>query len=260
MKTNIFNFNRTGLLFQRYFMERSYSELMYWGIIIVIFMFLRNSVPAMTGLILVAGIFYATQYIREIHHPNNGIAYFMIPATQLEKLTVGIVITTLYFFAMMVISYVIGNMAGFNFMYYTTKHVSFIRQMFGTGGYDTIYWFLFTPSSVKMGNFPSGTYQEWSYIIVDAIMRIFILCQSIFFLGGVSFKNNHIFKTTLVVITVLLSLYLLLYVETKLIIGDLRIDTSILKLRYKNILEISNLTLIPFFWIVSYFRLTEKQV
>jgi hypothetical protein len=82
MKTNYFDFRRIGLLFQRYFTERLNTELIYWSIMVIAFMLVRNNIPLMIMLIMFAGIFYAARFFREIHSPAGSIAYFMIPATQ----------------------------------------------------------------------------------------------------------------------------------------------------------------------------------
>ena len=112
MKTNIFNFRRMGLLFQRYFVERFRSEVIYWGIMAIVFIFIRNNIQTMSTLMIIAGAFFAARFFHKIHHPSDSIAYFMIPATQLEKISVAVVMTSFYYFAMMMISYILGNLTG----------------------------------------------------------------------------------------------------------------------------------------------------
>ena len=68
MKSNLFHLKRVGLLFQRYMIERFRAELIYWGIMAIVFMLIRNHVSTMTSLILIAGIFYAARFFKEIHH------------------------------------------------------------------------------------------------------------------------------------------------------------------------------------------------
>jgi len=274
MKTNIFNLRRVGLLFQRYFIERSRSELIYWGIMAIVFMFFRNNIPGMFGIILVAGIFYAARFSKEIHHSANGIAYFMIPATQLEKLTVGIVMTTLYYFVMMMIVYVIGNLAGtflqntLNIITYTQHH-----QDLGIGiGHSSLQWKLFE----EPGLFPKAMFDIIKSDIentrnVSWFFPVFLVSQSLFLLGSIYFKRNQVFKTFFAIFLLFIFLLIVCSIEARLFFGDYKIvvDTANtdqfkdweLWLKVFAIPAKIFYYLLPlYFWVVSYFRLTEKQV
>ena len=261
MKTNIFSFNRIGLMFQRYFTERFHTELIYWGIMIIAFMFIRNNIPAMCTLIFIAGIFYAARFFKEIHSPSNGVAYFMIPATQLEKLIVGIIMTTFYYFAMMIITYVIGNLLG-TALYNFIINFDFLKQFlpfFIDRGYSPLRWKMFEVIS----GFPV-TFGANSITYVALWFLLFILIQSIYLLGGLYFKRNQPFVTTfsIVAFLILQSTYTSLLIKL-CVIGNITDDiiniTSIDKIS-EYVLYGSYYLLIPFFWIVSYFRLTEKQI
>ena len=262
MKTNLFNFKRVGLLFQRYFIERFRSELIYWGIMTIVFMFLRNNIPAMFGLIIVAGIFYAARFFKEIHHSGNGVAYFMIPATQLEKLTVAIVMTTFYYFAMMMIVYVIGNLAG-TFLSNALACITFIQNDLNMFHHPPpLQWKLFeeiNPSFFVMHNSTENIRHSVSFFI------IFLMSQSLFLLGGIYFKKNQTFKTFSVIFIIQLLLGILVFIEAKLILGDSirNIPDTAIKWNLNSvgtIVQIFYVLLSLFFWVVSYFRLTEKQV
>jgi len=255
MKTNIFNLRRVGLLFQRYFIERSRSELIYWGIMAIVFMFFRNNIPGMFGIILVAGIFYAARFSKEIHHSANGIAYFMIPATQLEKLTVGIVMTTLYYFVMMMIVYVVGNLTG-TFLNNILASMDFLPNAFFH--HSSLQWKLFEeaapmfPESSSLGN-------SW-------IVFIFLVYQSIFLFGGIYFKKNQTFITLLAIILFYILLLIFIQIEIVVILGgfdNFMPHGKDMVLWSKAVLNTAKIiySLLPlFFWVVSYFRLTEKQV
>jgi len=257
MKTSIFNFERTGLLFKRYFTERINTELIYWGIMVIVFMFIRNFTPAIATVVIVAGAFYAARFFREIHSPGNGIAYFMTPATQLEKLTVGIVMTSLYYLFMMIIAYIIGNLAG-TFLCNLLAEIDFFKfsDLFS---HSPLRWVVFEGMAfeiVSVGN----------HYYLLSFLKMFFVIQSTFLLGSIYFKNNQAFKTFLTVCLFHLFIVLLLMIEIKLIIINPGIQQfgNEVKLSmsdaFNDALQIFYILLVPFFWTVSYFRLTEKQV
>jgi len=257
MKTSIFNLRRVGLLFQRYFIERFLSELIYWGIMAIVFMFLRNNIPAMFGLILVAGIFYAARFSKEIHHSGNGVAYFMIPATQLEKLTVSIVMTSLYYFAMMMVVYVIGNLTG-TFLNNMLASMDFFPNFLFH--HSSLQWKLFEEATPK---FPEVLELGNMHLIVFFIIS-FLVNQSLFLFGGIYFNKNQALKTFLAIILFYIFLVILIRFEVKLMIEDIvhpgSEDVKSWSRAVVHTVKFFQFLLIPFFWVVSYFRLTEKQV
>jgi len=263
MKTTVFNINRIGLLFHRYFIVRFNSEVIYWSIMAIVFMFIRNVTPLMVGLILFAGAFYAGRFFREIHSRSNGVAYFMIPATQLEKLVVSIVMTTFYYFAMMMITYVIGNLLGTFF-----NNILASVNLMGLNIFHHIplQWNLFDSVSFS-GSFNivsiSTPIQTINYNYLAKTFRDFILAQSVFLLGSVYFKNNQTLKTFLSIVIIYILLLILLLIEVKLFgISNMNIAGSVYEWgkTIGSILRYSLYLLPLFFWVVSYFRLTEKQV
>jgi len=257
MKTNIFNLRRVGLLFQRYFIERSRSELIYWGLMAIVFMFMRNSIPGMFGFILIAGVLYASRFFKEIHHSGNGLAYFMIPATQLEKLTVSIVITTFYYFAMMIIAYVIGNLAG-TFLNNMLASMDYLPN--GLFHHSSLQWKLFEETGVSVFSKKFGI-EKMLYIV--SIFRSFIFFQPLFLFGGIYFKKNQAFKTFAATILFYIFLAIIIQVEAKLIFGDALPTGENVEHWFWTFVNTVKIffTLLPlFFWVVSYFRLTEKQV
>jgi len=272
MKTDIFNFNRLGLLFQRHFAERLQSELVYWSIMVAAFMFIRNVAPLMTALILIAGIFYTSRFFREIHSPKNGAAFFMIPATQLEKLTAGIVMTTFYYFAMMLIAYIIGNLLG-TFLNNILATVLVDMHWFS---HSSVQWKLF---EIKEFNFLTGFYDydvKHSFFLTSIfiIFMQFLFIQPICLLGSIYFRRNQAFVTTLSVIIsflVIFAVFTLVLYLTRMIFGTLEIvvenyhyEATWLDDLFTKIFKYTAYTFLylipPFLLVVSYFRLTEKEV
>jgi hypothetical protein len=256
MKTNVFDLRRIGLLFQRYFIERSRSELIYWGIMAIVFMFLRNNIPPMFMLIFIAGIFYAARFFKEIHHSGNGVAYFMIPATQLEKLTVGIVMTSFFYFAMMMITYIIGNLAG-TFLNNMLASIDFFPT--ALFGHSSVQWVLFEELIPKFPEgFPGGNIHGSVWLFITLLFH-----QSIFLLGGIYFKKNQAFKTFASMIIINILLAILISIEVKLILDVTALNTKDFEnwgSLFAHVAKIFYAVLPLFFWVVSYFRLTEKQV
>ena len=261
METNIFNFNRLGLLFQRYFTERFRTELIYWIIMVIVFMFIRNSVPAMFGLILIAGVVYAARFFKEIHSPGNGVAYFMIPATQLEKLTVGIVMTSFYYFAMMMIAYIAGNLLG-TFFNNTLASMD-INVLFGFSPFHNslLQWKLF---DITVEPWMNENWDGDKSLLCLHLFELFLIGQSIYLLGSIYFKRNHFFVTLLATNIIQTLLFILFVVELILVFGSATIQPNhqiyVLGVTLGSILRYIFWALPPFFWVVSYFRLTEKQV
>jgi len=257
MKTNLFSSNRIGLLFQRYFAERFQTELIYWSIMVIVFMFIRNNTPVMAGLILIAGVFYAARFFREIHYSGNGIAYFMIPASQLEKVTVGVVMTSFYYFAMMIIAYVIGNLLGtFLNNIIASMNISIIG--INVFHHSFLQWKLFGISIE-----PWFTEKEHTNFLLY-LFELFLVGQSIYMLGSIYFKRNQFFATFLTVIVTQLFLFILFLIELKLFLGvysiNFEINATDLGRMLSHIFKIGVWLLPPFLWVVSYFRLTEKQI
>ena len=253
MKTSIFNFGRVGLLFQRYFIERFRSELIYWGIMAMVFMLIRNNMQMMIFLIVVAGVFYAARFFKEVHHSTNGIAYLMIPATQLEKLTVAIVMTSFYYFAMMILVYAVGNLTG-TFLFNMLASLDFLPN--GLFHHSSLQWKLFDEVPT---NIPFAIYGKNTLMIVSLFSQ-FLLIQSVFLLGSLYFVKNQAVKTFSCFFLVGLFLAILAIVEVKLIFGDFPTGTNLNFSPSPVITNILHIFYILFFWIVSYFRLTEKQV
>jgi hypothetical protein len=283
MNTN-FKFNRIGLLIQRHFTGQFNSELLYWIIVAIIFMFVRNHLPLITTVICTGGLFYASRFFREIHSTANGISYFMIPATQLEKITVSVLLTSIYYFIMMLIAYIIGNIAG-TFLCNLLANIDFLPFFHHT----SLNWRLFE-TTLNGGNFHFSIGEsaislgsENRYIAIWSTFIVFFAIQAMFILGGIWYKKNQT-SSTIFALTVFSFIFIALYFFEYKFIIDEAIKKSFINsysisensghvefpankehfLCMKNIVEtvidVFSYLLIPFLWVVSYFRLTEKQV
>jgi len=269
MKTDILNFNRLGLMFRRYFAERSRFELIQWITMIIVFMFLRNNVTGISISIVVSGVIYASSFYKEIHSPGSGVAYFMIPASQLEKTILGVVITSFYYFVMILVAYIVGNLLG-------TLFFNMLASLNGAIGLDlfhhsSLQWSLFSVSFAEPGwvnvnvNGSSNFFENATTNYLLRIFHLFLIGQSIYMLGSIYFKHIRFFATFLATIVIGLILLIVFATEARLLFGNFNAIPNY-SLNYDfshtvgSILKNALWLLPPFLWVVSYFRLTEKQV
>ena len=249
-----FSFNRLVLLLKRYFIENKQRELTYWGILILIFSILHQGDTVRTFIYVTGFIFAAKQYKFFTYTPS-GMHYLLIPATHLEKLTANILLTTVYYFGMALLTYAIGNIIGTNIL----------NLILGTS--NPVSWDLFYSSGMHSLAYPNqiNANEFWS------ILGSFTLIQAIFLFGSIYFKGNSVGKTFLSIIVTGAVLGLIQLILMRVIWDDTILNNNMVSFNIvlndtsipHNIslaAEIATLLLIPFFWLVSLFRLTEKQV
>jgi len=255
-----FSFNRLGLLIKRYFVENRQRELSFWGIAIVVFMIMHQP-TSVEIFFYISGFIFAARMFKIFSYTPGGMHYLLIPATHLEKLVTNILLSTFYYFIMLIIAYSVGTILGTtlgNTIFGTNNPISLdliqldsIPEVWGT--------------SVKlMGN---------NVDIHNGILSIFFnfaLIQSIFLLGSAYFKRNAIGKTFLTIITLSILIGLIEILIFRLSFGSINnlrgqslnmtLSGDQLFTGYEQAKTIVKYSLIPFFWLVTYFRLTEKQV
>jgi len=247
-----FSFNRLGLLIKRYFIENKQRELSFWGIVIAVFMFLHD--PTTVQMFLyVTGFIFAARMFKTFSYTPGGMHYLLIPATHLEKLVTTILLSTVYYFIMILITYSVGTILGTtlgNLVFSTQNPVSFdFLQMEST--------------SKVWGN---AAIQNRG---LGSVFFSFALIQSIFLTGSVYFKRNAIGRTIMVLILVGILIGILEAILFNLTFGSFNVEGHSFNLAItgndflpgiESATQIAKYLLIPFFWLVSYFRLTEKQV
>jgi hypothetical protein len=229
-------------------------------------MLFRNH-PVVIGVtLLIAGVFHAANVLKEIHSPTKGINYFMIPATQLEKITVSILLLVVYYFVMMFLAYVIGNLAG-----------TALNNLLAKVDFFSSELELFYPSRLKWALF--GTVTEMSTVVMQdgqplvkpadvtyfsLFLHLFLVIQPLFILGGIYFKRNQVFKTLAVLIILTFTFFIVLSLEWYWMIGKNAPYSAEHFISWRN--RVTNTTdvfyyfLIPYLWVTAYFRLTEKEV
>lgn len=251
-----FSIDRLGLLLKRFFTENKQRELTFWGITTVVFLIfhLSGSIEKSISVqmfLFISGFIFAARMFKVFNYTPGGMHYLLIPATHLEKLITAILLTTVYFFIMILITYIIGTVLGTtlgNMLWGTNNPLHF--ELLQSGGNYSVL----NHSDITLLN---------TFIAFAGV-------QSVFMLGSIYFKGNAIGRTILVIIVISFALGLIEVLLLKVTFGTYHLNGQSFNLTVppgenlfpdlKIVVDILKYALIPFFWIVSYFRLTEKQV
>ena len=248
------NIKRLGLLFQRFFVENKQREITFWGIAIFVFMLVRDN-SAVEMFLMISGLIFAANMFKIFAYTPGGMHYLLIPATHTEKLVTSILLSIVYYFSMFLLTYTIGTWLG----------ITLGNLLFGL---DTPLTFSF----FEMDKIS----RDWQGQVVHQLGLLktiisFTITQSIFLLGSIFFKRNPIGKTFLSMMAVILVLVIVQLILTKINFGSwnmnfemsetMYLPTGIKRFQnYEWILKSLTYLFIPFLWLVSYIRLTEKEV
>ena len=254
MNTN-FRIKNTSLLLKRYFVENAYREILFWSIISLIFTVLdqRDFVQL---VIIVSGLIFSNNLYKELWNAPSSIHFFMIPATQAEKITVAIFLNTVYFFAMSLLAYTLGHLLVI-FVYHLILKIEI-----------PISWDLFKVTKTIFVN--GQTYVSTETVFWKTLGN-FAFIQALSMVGSLYFKINSTTKTIISLIGIAVLIGILQIIMMRLFLGKVGMTDIIV---YLNIasesinnskfidysIRIFSYLLIPYLWIISYFKLTEKQV
>ncbi|HON19696.1 MAG TPA: hypothetical protein PK990_11090, partial [Salinivirgaceae bacterium] len=184
---------------------------------------------------VIPGFVFTSVIFKEISSFANGWSYFILPANRIEKMVAYWLLTT--------VVYIIFSLS-----------ILIISSLIISGLVSLLFeptFFVFNPLNFQ--------FQE---LIVH-----YLVLQSVYFLGAISFQRNHFFITTLFVLLVLGFLVLFSILGFRLIFGDwsifLNADTVSpeffeqiklwIKVIYYGLLA-------PFFLLMSYLRFKEKEI
>jgi hypothetical protein len=254
-KKNKFSLKRVALLLQRYFLENMNQEIMFWLIITIILTIFdhRNFVII---ILFISGLISSVRLQKELLRGPNGMHYLLIPATHAEKVTATVILNTIYHFAMILLAYTIGNLLA-TLIYHLILKIQV-----------PLNWDLFQVTTIT---FIDGIPQPTIQSVFWSLFGFFAFSQAIFMLGTLYFDKNALPKTIfsliglgffLFLIQVILfkSIWEVKYLSNAIIPAMLMISDSTMPTYIKTIIDYGSYLLLPFLWIVSYFRLTEKQV
>jgi len=254
METNsFFDINRLKYLIQRDF-SINYKTmliasgaitgfLMFIGTITIIFgdksMNEQNILGMIMPTLIIAGLISTSLVFSELNSPHRGYLYLTLPASAFEKLISSWLVTSVFYVIFSIVLLFILNV------------------------YYIIIAEAFTSKSIPLINIFS--------IEVLKPFGIYMVVQSIFLLGAIYFRRVNFLKTILAwfVVFIIISLYTGLL--GKILFNHFSVDNTMmnhsndLKLTIENIIvPVAKLlfwfALAPFFLIVSYFRLKERQV
>ncbi len=247
--------NRLGLLLKRFFVENKQHELTFWGITTVVFMLMhlsgaREKSVSVEIFLYISGLIFAARTFKIFGYTPGGMHFLLIPATHLEKLVSGIILNTFYYFGMILITYIIGTVFGTvagNIFFETSHPIQFAL-------------FQFEPGINIAGHAGASLFSNFI---------TFALIQSVFMVGSLYFKRNAAGQTFLAISVFFIILVIIELLLIKTTFGTYHLNGQMVNLsitgddfffRAKLLSRIIKFSLIPFFWIVAYFRLIEKQV
>jgi len=265
-----FSFNRWLLLVKQHWAENKKRYLLailaLAGMLVMwfFFVFLIDKNSPMSGeiqrntyffLLLVIGCFYASQFFKEFNDKSSAIHYLMIPASTLEKFLCGFFYTVIIFFCVSIAVFYLadGIMVGLANAFHPAYE----------GGAKA--------KVINIWNEP-GEFENVYYIFL-----VFFAIQAAFFLGSLYFEKYSFIKTVISLFAFFLTITFLIQIlnDTFLPNGDFHDGLGTYRVMPKNgedvliqLPEVINTItkylmlfgFAPFFWIVTYFRLKEKQV
>lgn len=254
MKTN-FSIKSISLLTKRYFEENAYREILFWSLITLVFTVFdqRDFVQL---VIIAGGLIFSSNLYKELWNAPSGIHFFMIPATQAEKITTAILLNTVYFFAMSILAYILGHIL-IIIVYHSILKIQI-----------PISWDLFQATKTV---FAEGK----TYVTVEneflKILTNFAFIQALSMLGSLYFKVNSTIKTIISLMGFAVLLGITQLILMRIFLGDISVVDSFiyLNIALKNptiptyinyAMHILGYLLIPYLWIISYYKIKEKQL
>jgi len=252
MKNNIFDITRFGLLVRKRFTDTK-SSLIYEvsgvaAVLCIIFGLMciasqnitaeAQGVLFVTGLIIM-GFIYADRAFSDTKNKVRGMFYLSTPASRLEKLLVAILYTSiLYPLAFLVIFLAVDGL---------------------------FYLIVNSTGLITMESLSGVTFEKFG-----VIAQMLIMFQAVYMLGSIWFGKRSLLKTTVAIVV----FYGLMAVVAGIIIRTNLDQLQAFGESTKGVnLHIGSEEFLkgdwikavcwllpPFFWIVSYFRLSEKQI
>jgi hypothetical protein len=271
-----FNFNRFSLLVAKHWADNKkrylLSVLAFIGLLIGWFIFtilVDSRYPMGQGLQLVTyffslftvGSFYASQYFRDLGSRSKGINFLLVPASSFEKVLCGLLYTVLLFFVVFTLAFYLVDVL----MITITKNfiTPDIEYPAGQKGLLNVF------EAAKIHASPTTTFN---------VLWIYFSIQSVFLLGSVYFQKYSFIKTIIGGFVIFFLLFCYVYflydmmpkgdyangVFTSYIIKTSgNKDNFLVQLPGwlgQVLYYLFMYGTAPFLYLVTYFRLKEKQV
>ncbi len=253
MKNNIFDITRFGLLVRKRFTDTK-SSLLYEvsgvaAVLCIIFGLMclgsKNISGDAEGVLFVAGLIimglvYADRAFSDTKNRVRGMFYLSTPASRLEKLLVAILYTSILY----PLAYLVIFLAVDGLFYIIVKSTGLIT-MESLGGitFDEKVW---------------------------SLVQVLLVFQAVYMLGSIWFGKRSLLKTTVAIVVfyglmaVIAGIIIRTNLEQLQAFGESTRGINV-SLRGEdfvngNWIRAAIWLLIPFFWTITYFRLSEKQI
>lgn len=251
---DILSLERILRLIKQYFMEHTYREIMFWGIISLIFTVLDQR-TFVINVILISAIFFNSNLLHQFWRGPNKETLIMQPVSNLEKLIVVFFFNSIYFLGMSVLSYAIGN----------GLIILIFHQLLKIN--IPINWDLFISTHSFLEN---GLIQVEHVNEFWSIFGKLAFIQAFFTLGSLSFKRAATTKSFLTMSLMLLGILALqlfiFYTAMNLhSVHSLALNIAIMQNTGEINLLIKPYEILffgiatPFLWVISYFKLKELE-
>jgi hypothetical protein len=269
-----FSFNRFSLLVSKHWADNKkrylLSVIAFIGLLIAWFVFtmlVDSRFPMGTGLqmvtfffaLFVVGSFYASQYFRDLGSRARGINFLLVPASAFEKILCSLLYTVILFFIV------------FTSLFYL---VDVLMLAIAKGFLTTVI-----PNNDQglMNVFKSARLPIEGESKLN-ILLIFFSIQSAFLLGSVYFEKYSFIKTAISGFVIFLIVFFFVYFLYDTMPEGQYVNQFLTSYRVENhgkgddylvkipvwlgqvLHYILMYAVAPFLWIVTYFRLKEKQV
>ena len=182
-------------------------------------------------IIFVSGFLFTSIIFNELRNKSKAIFYLTLPVSNVERLFVAWFLTSPVL--VIVLSFI---------LYF----INVLGIIISTGSFITVQPFFSL---------------EYFHTLLN-----YLLIQPIFLLGSVMFKKNNFLKTVLSIILIFMFLIMYAMINARFILGA--IGTNIIHINFdqnsfsgiNSLYTYSWILLSPFFFIVSYFKLKEKEL
>ncbi|MGI8601055.1 MAG: hypothetical protein ACR2KB_17515 [Chitinophagaceae bacterium] len=253
-----FSFNRFNLLVLKHWTENKkiygLSVLAYFGLLLLRFLFsiivhdhqlMPHDIQQITFFfpLFIIGTFYASQYFSELGSRAKGSNLLLVPASTFEKFLCSLLYTVLLFFVVFTAVYYLLDIL----MVSITNAVIAADEP--------------AQKATVINVFKTEFIQLNSESAINLVLFFFSI-QSLFLLGSVHFKKYSFIKTIIsgfVVYIILFSLVFFLY-RTCVPGGDRPDGPAQIPEWIMQVLVLLAYIIAPISWIVTYYRLKQKQV
>lgn len=241
-------------LILRYFVENKYRELMYWCVLTFIFTIMDHRIFVI-GVLFISGFIYTHRLKISTLQNENGRNFLLTPASATEKLIATILLNTFFHFGMILFTYAFGNLL-----------ITAIYQLLLKIDVP-VNWDLFHTTNTMVVD---GVIQASGHNVFWQLLGLSALSQAVLLAGALFFERYSTLKTlasiiaTLGLLTVIQlilfkSLWDVRHLSNAILPTIIMLQNATLPPFVMLAFEYGSFLLLPFVWVISYFRLTEKE-